>query len=381
MNLIYAVLFLLALLLVPAGVTRISSWLIERRNPSVGSFIDIDGAIIHYVHIPAPDNPELPPIVFVHGASANLNDQMAPLRPLLEGRAELLFLDRPGHGWSGRGRGNNETQAGQAGTVATLMDRLGIGQAIIVGHSFGGSVAAAFALDHPEKTRGLVFLSAATHPWPGGATSWYYRLASVPVIGWLFSKTIANPAGSSRMTAATACVFAPNPVPDGYSASASIPLVLRPAAFRSNAIDVEGLYRFAAANAARYKDIKAPTVVISGDADTVVYEEIHSLGLAHDIPGAELVWVKNLGHKPDWIAPDLVIAAIETLDGKRRDLQALARAVEARIAGDAFAWAAASTRRRLWHRTEKWNPVFGILPMPDRSARSSFVRPNGRTAI
>ena len=87
-------------------------------------------------------------------------------------------------------------------------------------------------------------------------------------------------------------------------------------------------------------------MVISGDADTVVYEEIHSLGLARDIPGAELVWVKNLGHKPDWIAPDLVVAAIEKLAGQPRDLQALARTVEARIAGDRFGAGSASTRRR-----------------------------------
>jgi hypothetical protein len=46
--------------------------------------------------------------------------------------------------------------------------------------------------------------------------------------------------------------------------------------------------------------------------------------------------VKNLGHKPDWIAPDLVVAAIEKLGGRPRDLQALARSVETGIAGDAF---------------------------------------------
>ncbi len=45
------------------------------------------------------------------------------------------------------------------------------------------------------------------------------------------------------MAGATTCVFAPNPVPDDYPARASIPLVLRPGAFRANAIDVEGLYR------------------------------------------------------------------------------------------------------------------------------------------
>jgi pimeloyl-ACP methyl ester carboxylesterase len=337
MNLFYAGLaFLLALLLVLAGITRAGIWLIERRNPPAGSFIDINGAELHYVHVQAPQNPDLPPIVFIHGASGNLMDQMVPLRPVLEGRAELLFVDRPGHGWSQRGSGGNETQAGQASSIAELMKRLGIRQAIIVGHSFGASIAVAFALDHPEMTRGLLFLSGATHPWPGGGTSWYYRLATIPIIGWLFSETITMPAGLSRLGAATTCVFAPNKVPDDYVARAEIPLVLRPKTFRANAIDVEGLYRFAVANAPRYRKIEAPTIVISGDADTVVYEEIHSAGLARDIPEAELVWVRNLGHKPDWIAPDLVVAAIEKFGGKPRDLQEVARVVEARIAGDAY---------------------------------------------
>lgn len=330
-----ALAFLFALLLVLALVTRANTWLIERRSPSVGDFTDVDGVKLHYVHIPAPEQAALPPVIFIHGASANLNDQMVPLRPLLEGKAEMLFLDRPGHGWSGRSKGHDE-QYEQAALIAGLMDRLGVGPAIVVGHSFGGSIAAAFALAYPEKTKGLVFLSAATHPWPGGRTSWYYHLTVVPVLGWLFSETVAGIAGATRIAPATACVFAPNAVPEGYLSRAQIPLVLRPRAFRANAADVDGLYRFALANAPRYPEIAAPTVVISGDADTVVYEEVHSLGLARDIPGAELVWIRNLGHKPDWIAPDLVVAAVEKLGGQRRDLQMMGKAVEARIAGDRF---------------------------------------------
>lgn len=336
MNLIAAALcFLLALFLVLAGVTRVGAWLIERRNPPVGSFAVANGTLMHYVHVPAPENSELPPLVFIHGASGNLKDQMIPLRPLLEGRAEMLFLDRPGHGWSERGPGNNEDPYGQVATIAALMDHVEMKDAIIVGHSFGGAVTAAFGLEQAVRTRGLVFLSAATHPWPGGATSWYYDLTATPVIGWLFSETIAYPAGAMRMAGATECVFAPNAVPEAYADKASIALVLRPRAFRSNATDVEGLYRHVLQAARRYKEIKAPTVVISGDRDTVVYEEIHSEGLARDIPGAELVWVRNLGHKPDWIAADLVVATIEKVAGSDRDLAAMARAVEARIAGDA----------------------------------------------
>ena len=289
---------------------------------------------LHHVHVRAP-HADLPPVVFIHGASANLNDQFVPLAPLLEGRAEMLFLDRPGHGWSGRAQGH-DSQHEQAALIAGLLDRLGIGPAIIVGHSFGGSIAAAFALAFPEKTKGLLFLAAATHPWPGGKTSWYYSLTRMPVVGWLFSETVVSLAGSIQMRGATECVFAPNAVPDDYIRRAQIPLVLRPAAFRANAADVESLYGFALANAPRYPEIIAPAVVVSGDADTVVYEEIHSLGLARDIPNAELVWVRNLGHKPDWIAPDLAVAAIEKLGGQPRDLEAIARQVEARIAGDRF---------------------------------------------
>ncbi|EFG9152562.1 alpha/beta hydrolase [Escherichia coli] len=335
MNLLVPALsILLAIVLCLVAITRISAWMIARRNPPVGDFADIDDARIHYVHVPAGKAADLPPLVFIHGASANLKDQMLPLRPLLEGRAELLFLDRPGHGWSTRGGAGQDTQAGQAATIAALMERLGIRDAIIVAHSFGGSIAAAFALDHPQRTRGLLFLAAATHPWPGGRTSWYYHLVTTPVIGRLFSETLTLPAGLMRMADATLGVFAPNPVPDGYVARTSIPLVLRPQTFRANAVDVQSLYDYARRTAPRYGEITAPTLVISGNRDTVVYEEIHSVGLARDIEGAELVWVDNLGHKPDWIAADLVVDAIRKLAGHDVDLLAAAQRVEARTTSD-----------------------------------------------
>ena len=335
MNLLAAALaFLLSLVLALVAATRLGAWLIERRYPPEGSFADIDGTRLHYVHVPAPGRPELPPLVFFHGATANLKDQMVPLRPVFEGRAEMLFVDRPGHGWSSRGRGN-ETPSGQAATIAALCSGWASAR-----RSWSATPSAPRSpppsrSSSPQRTRGLVFLSAASHPWPGGNTSWYYDLAAMPLAGQLFVETLTYPAGRWRMAEATRCVFHPNPVPADYGERASIPLVLRPAAFRANAVDVAGLYRYVREAASRYSQIAVPTVVVSGDSDAVVYEEIHSIGLARDIPGAELVWVRNLGHKPDWIAPDLVAAAVERAAGLPRDLQAAARAVEARIAGDA----------------------------------------------
>ncbi|MEO4000782.1 alpha/beta hydrolase [Mesorhizobium sp. CAU 1732] len=328
--------FLLALLLVLAGVSRIGAWVIERNNPPAGTFVTVDETRLHTVHVPADPDADLPPLVFIHGASGNLLDQMFPIRPLLEGRAQMLFFDRPGHGWSERGPGNANPYE-QADTLAALMDHYGMDDAIIVGHSFGGAVTAAFALNHPDKTRGLVFLSAATHPWPGAGTAWYYKLSAVPVLGRLFTETLAWPGGSMQMRAASASVFSPNRLPETYLKDAAISLVLRPSAFRWNAMDVAGLYDHVVEASKRYPEIKAPTVIITGNRDTVVLENIHSVGLARDIAGSELVWVDNLGHKPDWIAPDLVVAAIEKIAGRPIDLEAAARVAEARIAGDARA--------------------------------------------
>lgn len=327
--------FLVALLAALAGVTRIGAHFIEARNPPVGAFATVDDARIHHVHVPGPADAALPPIVFIHGASGNLLDAMVPIRARLEGQAEMLFLDRPGHGWSERGRRNSNPYE-QAGTIAGLMSQLGIERAIIVGHSFGGAVAAAFALEHPERTAGLVFLAAASHPWPGAGTSWYYKLTAVPVLGRLFAETVAAPGARVRIAQASACVFAPNAMPDSYLTDAAIELLLRPSAFIANARDVAGLYDHVVEAAPRYLSIDAPTVVITGDRDTVVFEDIHSGGLARDIPGAEIVWLRNMGHKPDWVAPDLVEAAIRKVAGEAVDLAPIAAAVEARIAGDAF---------------------------------------------
>ncbi|TIS05506.1 MAG: alpha/beta hydrolase, partial [Mesorhizobium sp.] len=42
-----ALLLLVAFLIALAGITRACVWLIERRNPPIGAFADIDGARIH----------------------------------------------------------------------------------------------------------------------------------------------------------------------------------------------------------------------------------------------------------------------------------------------------------------------------------------------
>ncbi len=325
--------FMLALLFALAGCTRLQTARIERANPPIGEFTEVNGARLHYVLVKAGPSADLPPIVFIHGASGNLKDPMVPFLPKLRGRAEMLFLDRPGHGWSSASPKADDVIDQQADTIAALMERLGMKSAIIVGHSFGGSVTASLAVHHPEKVKGIVFLSPATHPWPGCDVAAYYDLTNTPVVGPIFSETLAAPAGSMRLKSGSRGVFEPNAMPETYLEDASIGLVLRPYSFRANARQVGSLCGHNAILQPRYSEIAVPTVIITGNQDSVVAEEIHSKGLEHDIAGSELVWIDGLGHKPDYLATDLAVEAIEKVAGMKRDLQSSARKVEARLKG------------------------------------------------
>ena len=108
--------------------------------------------------------------------------------------------------------------------------------------------------------------------------------------------------------------------------------MLRPDNFCSNSRDVANLLLYVQRTQPRYREIAVPTVIITGDSDEIVYEELHSLGLNRDIKGSELLWVKGLGHKPDYVATDLAIAAMEKVAGMTRDLRKFANEVEKRIA-------------------------------------------------
>lgn len=283
---------------------------IEALFPPTGQYIDVGGYKLHYVDIAAGENADLPPIVFIHGASGNVRDQQLAFEQPLKGRARMIFVDRPGHGYSDRGPDENRDPSAQAAAIATLLEKLDVPQAIIVGHSYGAAVAVAFAVHYPDRVKGLVFLAPASHPWPGGV-SWYYDLAVVPYFGYLFTELAALPAGLWKMKSGIESVFSPNTPPQIYFDQVGSELVLRPQNFRNNARDVTYLHQSVTRLSPRYTEIKKPTVIITGDEDAIVLAYIHSKGLEKDIAGARLITLKNIGHKPDYAANKAAIEAIE----------------------------------------------------------------------
>lgn len=316
--------------LVPASAASVT--VLEKQH-IVPVRIDVGGYRLNSVLVKTEQDAELPPIVFIHGASASLYDPMFSFLEKLRGRARLLFVDRPGHGNSDIGGAGNILPDGQADAIAQLMKRRGISRAIIVGHSFGGAIAASLAVRHPDMVTGIVFLSPAVYAWEGGI-AWYYTAASAPFSGPLFSTFIAPPAGLLAINQAIRGVFAPNPAPAGYVEATHALAALRPRIFRHNAQEVAALSEWASRASPGYRQIKAPTVIITGDTDNIVSPEVHSRQLARDISGSTLIVVHNLGHKSDYVANDLAIAAIEKIAGRSSDLKAAQETLEQRIQHD-----------------------------------------------
>jgi pimeloyl-ACP methyl ester carboxylesterase len=296
-----------------ALATLVITRVIEARYPPQGRFVDVGRGQLHYIDIGPQAGAPQGTIVLLHGASSNAGDSMLALGSKLSTKYRVIAFDRPGHGWSDRIAGAKAASpAEQAVLVGDAMRKLGVSRAVVVGHSWSGAVVPNLALDHTDVTGAIMILSGVTHPWPGGAVSWYYAPAT-SWLGWLFTRTITTPLGALLMDRTTRAVFAPQEPPPGYVEAARIPVVLRPSVFQANAEDVAKLYEAVAAQSPRYPDILVPAVVIGGDADHIVWTDLHARSFAREVPGAKLIVLSGMGHMPHHAASELAVAEIDRL--------------------------------------------------------------------
>ena len=128
----------------------------ERLVPPSGKFIEIDGNRIHYV-----EAGEGRPIVFIHGLGAQFHQFRHPLFGRLADSYRLVALDRPGSGYSVRAPAPARASASRRASSSRFIDRLGLEKPLLVGHSLGGMVALAIAIEHPGQTVGARAAGAA----------------------------------------------------------------------------------------------------------------------------------------------------------------------------------------------------------------------------
>jgi pimeloyl-ACP methyl ester carboxylesterase len=99
------------------------------------------------------------PVLFVHGNGGNRTQWAAQLAHFRQSRRAVAF-DLRGMGDSSRAGGDYSVE-GFAEDVAAVADALRLSRFVLVGHSFGGAVVAAYAGKHPERLAGLVFADSA----------------------------------------------------------------------------------------------------------------------------------------------------------------------------------------------------------------------------
>ena len=226
-----------------------------------------------------------PPVILLHGLGGDATNWAQTILALAS-KYHVYAPDQIGFGQSDKPIVNYR--------VATLVEfldqfyqKLGIEKAILVGHSFGGWTAAAFAIAHPQKVDKLVLVSAAGYSGKG-----YSRVERLKELYPAF-----NPSTTADMKRLFELIF--------YDKARSVDAIVVSAftqklktgdSYTINSF-MDSILRGEDFIDDKVKMIKAPTLVIWGRDD-----KLNPLAMAEafaqDISGAQKVIIEQCGHVP-----------------------------------------------------------------------------------
>ncbi len=226
------------------------------------------------------------PLVFLHGLGGDA-EQWRPQLDAFSGRYRAIAWDMPGYGDSAPLE--TMTFPALADAVATLLDRLSIERAHLVGHAIGGMAAQAFAQKHPHRLRSLTLVAtnAAFGQRPQGEVDedWRQRFIEQQLAPLDRGASLAE--------------LAPKIV-KGLVGEQADPKGLEQAILSMAALPESG-YR-AAINCLTSFDqeadlagIETPTLLVAGERDPIVPPALMQ-GMADLIPGAHLEILPGCGH-------------------------------------------------------------------------------------
>jgi pimeloyl-ACP methyl ester carboxylesterase len=241
----------------------------------------------------------------IHGASGSLRDLTFSLRDRLTDRFRVTVFDRPGLGHSDPMP--DASLRAQALLLKSASAQLGVKDPVLLGQSYGGSVALAWALE--GGPRALVLVGSPSLPWPGKLDPWY-RLTATRLGRALAIPLAAALVPQSYVATTTANVFAPDPVPPGYEEHLGAALALRRASLTANTAQVNALRAELVAMEPQYPRLTLPVELIHGDKDSIVPLAVHSGPLSQLLPNARLTVIEGGGHMPHHAHEQAVIDAV-----------------------------------------------------------------------
>ncbi len=260
-----------------------------------------DGVDVHYRDQGRRDAPTT--IVMVHGFAANL-DAWEPWVARLGSDYRIITLDLPAHGLTTAPKGYQVSTQGQVEVVDQLTHALHADRFVLAGNSMGGGVAWTYALAHPDKVTALVLVDSVGLPPP--TTAGGKPRKGQPAVFVI----MRNPLGRAILRH-----IDPRPLAERGLKQAYIDPNLVTPALVDRYVELArapGHREMLLAGQDRprtpitpqtFQAIHAPTLVMHGEADTVIPAEAGK-ALAAAIPGAALILYPGVGHVPMEQIPD-----------------------------------------------------------------------------
>lgn len=236
-----------------------------------------------------------PAVLLLHGLGGfaeTWRHNVAALTP----RATVLALDLPGFGRSAKPRASYRLPF-FARVIGAFVDALGLGQVSLVGHSFGGAVAVAYALAQPARVERVALIGAlvpgATHRIP-----WTQRAGTLPLIGEILALCGRPPLFKAALAR---CFHTPMPAEVDFLVDTDFATRASPEARAAWLAAVRGIRTDLVGRRREYRRALAtlglPVLLVHGRSDPAV-PAAHCAEAADALPRATVRWVDRCGHFP-----------------------------------------------------------------------------------
>ena len=276
----------------------------ERDNPPAGRFLKVNGVRLHYIERGSGD-----PVVLLHGNGSMIQDfECSGLVDLVAKNHRVIVFDRPGFGHSERPRSVVWTPDAQADLIEGALAQIGVSSAIVLGHSWGASVAVSIGLKYPARVRGLVLASGYYYPTIKPAVV-AMAAPALPLVGDILRYTVSPLLSRATWPFMMSKIFGPRPVPKKFE---SFPkeMALRPSQIRASAEEAGLMIPDAFMLRGQYADLKMPVVILAGEQDRLIDIDIQSARLHSDVSQSSFHRIAGNGHMIQQTATDQVMLAI-----------------------------------------------------------------------
>ncbi|WP_307392510.1 alpha/beta fold hydrolase [Pseudomonas cedrina] len=296
---------------VSAALWGFSAWMtrrIEAAVPNDGRFVEVNGERFHYY-----EEGKGPPLVMIHGLMGSSRNLTYALSGQLREQFRVITLDRPGSGYSTRHKGTAADLPAQARQVAGFINTLGLDKPLVLGHSLGGAISLALALDHPHAVSGLVLVAPLTHPQPTlPLVFWSLAVRPAWLRSWV-SHTLTVPMGLLTRRSVVKGVFAPDSAPQDFATRGGGLLGMRPDNFYAASSEIALVNDDLPDMVKRYPQLTLPISLVYGARDKVLDFRKHGQALADKVPGLKLQLVEGRGHMLPITATARVVDAVQQL--------------------------------------------------------------------